>query len=783
MDRARFRLLDAVSSLLVRAAADGPLCVVLDDLQWADASSLLLLGFLARQLSGSALVIIGCYRDTEVGPGHLLRGLRAGVGLDTELVELGGLDQRAVARLITRLSSIDAGAGLVAQVYGRTAGNPFFVREVIRLMSARGALPHVEGRPAGIPDGVRQVVEHRLARLPQACARLLAAAAVAGQEVSSGVLVRSTRFAAGTVAELAEIAVRAGVLAEPVAASGPYRFCHDLFRETVYDGLDPTGRAVLHQRVGEALEQLRGGGQVGAAELAHHFLLAALGAGEGVVPDGDTALRYCVAAGVEASARLAYEDAVGHYRRALDGLGGAGLLGEQSRLALPLGRADALRRVGDGHAARQDYLQVTALARRSGQPVEVARAALGVQALGVESGASRDGCITLLEDALDLLPEQDSVLNAQVLAGLAREVYLSGADQRERATGLSAAAVQIAGRVGDDATLAMCLLAEHDTLWRPGTAARRHVIATEMAACARRAGDRGFEAEAWLLRASAGLELGDPAALVDLDEFVRLGTAVGEPHHTYLVLTRRATRAILVGEFTQAERLITEAGELAEAIGEPDAWNVQTRLWWELRSAQGRRGETEAQLRSVSLPHLKFWYQALLGLALLERGEPDEAIRAIGPAVQVRPELLPFPYVVAAQWAELGQAAAAAGLLEACARYYDVLLPLAGTTVVIAAAVGFGGAVDHHLGVLAAALGHHDRAVEHFERAASVHERLGARPWLALRRSSWPPRCTAEGWRRIGSGSRSWSNGPVGPRSSWGWPTSRCGCRNSRSRR
>jgi hypothetical protein len=110
-------------------------------------------------------------------------------------------------------------------------------------------------------------------------------------------------------------------------------------------------------------------------------------------------------------------------------------------------------------------------------------------------------------------------------------------------------------------------------------------------------------------------------------------------------------------------------------------------------------------------------------------------MRAIRPAVQVRPQDLPFPYVVAVQWAELSEAAVAAGLLDACQRFYDALRPHAGTTVVVAAAVGFGGAVDHHLGVLAAALGRADQAVRHLEDAAGAHERLSAWPWLARTRA------------------------------------------------
>jgi tetratricopeptide (TPR) repeat protein len=188
----------------------------------------------------------------------------------------------------------------------------------------------------------------------------------------------------------------------------------------------------------------------------------------------------------------------------------------------------------------------------------------------------------------------------------------------------------------------------------------------------------------------------------------------------------------MAGRFAEAERLITEAAVLAEAIGEPDAWNVHTRQMWQLRSAQTRRVESEARLLATTLPHLRFWYQALLGLVLLERGEHAEGLRAIGPAVLARPEQI--PYVLMVQWAELGEAAAAAGLPAAVQRYHDAMRPFAGTAAITAAAVGFDGAVDHHLGVLAAASGRLDDAVRHLEAAAVMHERLAAWPWLARTR-------------------------------------------------
>ena len=744
--RERFLLFDAVSSALARAASALPLLVVIDDLQWADVPSLLLLDFLAPRLPRAAMLVVGTFRDDAIREDPPRRSALADVRRHGKLIALSGLTEPDVATLMRAAGADGRDAALVADVSLRTAGNPFFVREVAQLLLSRGDAGGATATGGGIPEGVRQVAEQRLARLPQPCVAVLSAAAVAGRETGTDLLARVTGAENAVVAERLEQAVRAQVLAPPASPAGPYRFTHDLFRETVYDALNARARADLHRRVAEALEPSGADAIAGhPAELARHFLLAAVGLSSSSL--SVKATRYALLAAADAVGRLAYEDAVGDCSRALQELGMAGLLRDEDNLELLLNRADALRRAGKSALAREDYGQATRLACESAATAPLSRAALGVHALGVESGASRDACIDLLEEALDRYGDEDDALRAQVLAGLARELYLSRVDERVRAARLSDAAVDIARRVGDHATLATCLLAAHDTIWQPGTAARRRAIATEMASVARRAGDRAFEAEGCLLRASAGLELGDPAALAELADFVRIGTAVGQPHYAYLVLTRRAMAATMAGQFTAAERLLAEAATLAEATQEPDAWNVQTRLLWEMRSAQGRRAEIEASVKDVSLPHLRYWYDALAGLAALERGHRAKAARAITPAVQVRPEDLPFPYVVAAQWAELGEAAAAIGLLPACRRFYDALRPHRGTTVVIAAAVGFGGAVDHHLGVLAAALGRADDAVRHFEDAIVVHERLAAWPWLARTRAELASVLAARGRR------------------------------------
>ena len=321
--RERFALFDAVSSFLLTAARARPLLVVVDDLQWADTPSLLLLTFLARQVRTGPLLVMGTFRDDEVGADRRRGPLLAQACGMGEVIALTGLATGEVEQLIGSMTGTTAG-GLAADVFGRSGGNPFFVREVTQLLLSRGALEE-NAAVGGIPDGVRQVVAQRLARLPQASVTILTVAAVAGRDNSGDLLARVSGADIEQVAQRLDGAVRARMLVPPLGPAGPYRFTHDLFRETLYEGLTPSARAGLHLRVARALQVSQSNGSVvHPAELAHHLLLATIGQPGAPGSLADEAVRYGVLAAREAVARLAYEDAVGHVQRQLDGLAPAG---------------------------------------------------------------------------------------------------------------------------------------------------------------------------------------------------------------------------------------------------------------------------------------------------------------------------------------------------------------------------------------------------------------------------------------------------------------------------
>ncbi len=579
---ARFRLLDELTSVLLAASEDRPLAVVLDDLQWADPPSIHLLDFVARQLPAARVLVLGTYRDLDQPPNDPLAPLLADLAARGTVIPMGALSEDEVARLVATIVGGEPEPALVAAVRRRTGGNPFFVQQVTRLLLAQAGATDgpLTGESVGIPSGVREAIERRLARLSPRCVEVVTAGAVVGPEFTAGLLARVTGEPAGAVRDLLGEAARAHVLAGPTGPFRPYRFAHDLFRESIVEGLGGEVRARLHLRVGRALERERdAGGVVPPAQLANHFAQAGAGA-------ADAAGRYAAMAAAEATQRLAYEEAARQWARALEALEGSARPDSGRRTELLLELAAARRRAGDLAGSRQASLQATELARRAADAPGLARAALSLQAVGTRSWPSLvHELVPVLEEAADALGDQDTPLRAQVLASLARELAWNGMDVA-RAARLADTAIVTARRTGDRATLASCLLAQHNAGWAPGNAADRLALAGQIAELAGDGGDLELLAEARLLRTADRLELADPAFQVELAEFLQGAATLGQPRLDYAALARRAMQALLAGRLGEAERLVAEAATLGREIGEPDAEDVELAQLWELRSLQ-----------------------------------------------------------------------------------------------------------------------------------------------------------------------------------------------------
>ena len=593
-EAARFRLFDSLTGFLRTAAARRPLLVVLDDLHWADVPSLALLRFMSRELEGTGPLVVGSYRQSEVGQGHPLLAAVADLtrGQHRWLL-LGGLGQRDVASFVALVAGAEPSAELAAEVYRQTDGNPFFVTEVVRLLASQGRLdPAARGAAVlegGLPEGVRAVVAERLGRLSDDCRRILEVAAVVGRDFELRVLQPASGLDTERLLALLEEAEAVRVVGAVPDGLSRWRFAHALVREVLYEGLLAARRVHLHRLVGEALEAVYAADPgPHLAELAHHLVEAAPGSEETAAK----AVQMATLAGRRALEVLAWEDAAELFERALAALELTERPGPQQRCELLLAVGEARMAASDVPAARIAYQQAGELARRIGSPEALARAGLG---LGSEftSGIVDPAQVGLLEEALTALGEADSPQRARVLAGLARA--LVSTPQVERRLALSEDAVQMARRLGDPAALAAALFGRHLAIWgseRAEVAGERLAIATEVVGLAEQIGDRAMALRGRGLRRIDLLELGDLVGYdADLAAAERAAAELRQLRYRWQLPLAHATRALLAGRFAQAEELMEQGLAAGRRAGDQAVPNYYTGVIATLRFMQGRFGE------------------------------------------------------------------------------------------------------------------------------------------------------------------------------------------------
>jgi hypothetical protein len=708
---ARFRTYDMAATYLRERAVERPLAVVIDDLHWADVSSLRLLVFLARQLHDAAILVIGTYRDMEVAADdHPARPLLAELAGQAELLELAGLSAGEVGQLIEKVCGEPPPTALAQAVHDRTAGNPFFTRQVARLLVAQG-VPLDRAPVGGVPPAVGDVLLRRLARLSREVVDLLAAAAVIGRHVPIAMAGAVAGLPAEGAVQLVESAVRAGVLEQD--EPGRVRFSHDLFRDVLVSGLPAARRSALHLAVAELLEQ-NAGPAATSAEIAYHRGTAwPLG-------DRDRLIAALAEAGREATARTAFDEAAVHLRRAVEVAGGRAA----AEVELLCDYGDALRRAGHGEEAQAAWSTAAARARAAGDGIRLAQAAFGAHRVPTITESSRSSVIGLLEEALAALDEEQAAERWLLSASLARELADGPDRDLPRAVGLARDAVEAARAAGDAWTLAYALFALADVRWAPGTAAERLKIAEELAAAATAAHETELVLEAHLCRLVALLELGEPSFAVELATFTRLAEHAAIPRYVYLARSRQATAASLAGPLEAADQLIDQAAAYGERIGEPDTWAVQASQlaglayirhdWTRLSKLAVARGQ--ALTPPEFTLHLRAWLY-------LEAGDQAAAAALVA---SIPDWTTTYRWRHTAMLTSDAEIAAAVGDRNRCATRYEQLLPLAGEFAVVGAAVFTTGPVALQLGLLAAALGRRDDAAAHLDDAARRCDRLGA---------------------------------------------------------
>ncbi|MEV4454651.1 AAA family ATPase [Microbispora sp. NPDC049633] len=691
-----FRLYDAVTSALVAVSQSRPLVVVLEDLHWADTASLRLLEFAAQHTWFERVLLVGTYRDVEVeAADHPLRPLVLPLAARATTVTLTGLERDEVGALMTRAAGRDPSADLVAEVHRRTGGNPFFVEQTARLWRSGGSV-------TTIAPGVRDTLLRRLSLLPAPVVDLLVTAAVLGREFHRQVLAAVAAAPVLHVERLLDQAVAARLVVAKEAGGGEvFAFAHDLVRQTLYESLDEKAASRRHAAVVHAVDRSAGLAEhVLPADMARHVYLA----GDHVEPP--LAVDRLLSAARDAAARLATEEALGHYRRSLERAAVAGDPRRHVVIAIEFGRE--LYSWNDHDGGRRAFEEAAAVARESADSELIARVALSVYAAcGGEIGPL--GADLLREAHDELVRDGRPPDGGLSLDRLARDLAIHVA--------------VLARRGDDDEALAFSLWAYHDTIWGPGTAPERAALTGELLTLAHRTGDAEMESIAAALRWVALLEQGDPAYLAQFREFVALGGRTELPRIDIATVSDRSIIAALMGDFDEAESLLDEIAGHEHGHGH-FAYMLDHHRW-AVRMLQGRHDDLDEIHRALRRsPHP--CPGLLEAMTALHRGDGGAALRHLRdtmaggePRRSIQPLWLRFQAMVAA-WSRDP---------ELCERARTAIEPYVGGWAVSMYGWDIGGPVILLRALVDAAQERWDDAVDGFTAAWHSADLLLARPW------------------------------------------------------
>jgi DNA-binding winged helix-turn-helix (wHTH) protein/tetratricopeptide (TPR) repeat protein len=719
---ARLGLLDGFIELLDHMATRRPCVLVVDDVQWADSSSLMLLRSLALRRVDSGLLTIALCRDEEVEPPHPAVDLLAALEREesVEKVALGPLATEQSMDLLGTLGAGAAGDARLDELCRIAAGNPFFLRELYRHLRESGDLEP-------LPREVERLIVRRLEQRTPAAQRVVACAAVVGMEFRADLLRPLVEEETGSLDDALDELVRAGLIELPVHAGEPHRFAHALTRRAAYARIPAGDRARLHLALGERLEAAFYG-QVPAeraVQLAEHFDLASSAGGTA------RAFSYRMLAGEDAHRRLSFEEATRHLARAValfdaanppDGTAEEPAARDARRCELLISLATVARKAGDGTTTSQAWDAAIPLARRLDDPRYLARLVVAAPFVG-----SEDARLTALhEEALGRLGSEPTPLRAVALAGLAVRLR-DTLGTRARRTALLREALAITSEADHVDARFYVLDAFLSAMDQADLIPERLRHSTEMRAQAQATGGVWMTAQARAHRSAILLQQGRLAeALEEARDLAALAKRHPWPRVEWLATGVRFVELLLDGRLADAEECCLRAGELASQTRQPTGeMALATQLPVVLRE-QRRLGEVLGLIEAYVTEHPAFTWTLEIARSYLGDGE---ALRRLVTSVageraaMLRHESENFR-VVGLCW--LSDACAGLGHAEHADSIHAELAPYADAWAV--GGIGFYtfGSIRRALGNLDLLRGRPGRAVEELTRALEVHTQPGA---------------------------------------------------------
>lgn len=709
----RERPFDLIFSVLERLATNDPMLLILEDVNWADQTSLELLHHLAHRAPALPILIVATYRSDELNAGHPLRRLlgamaRERVGEDMRLAPLSRED---TAELLKGMFGTAPDPAFASAIWKRSEGNPFFIEEIVSMLGETEPIVPDSATAVAIertplPTTVSEAVLARVHALGERAVETLSAASVIGRTFEFEDLRQVQGMSELELLEVIEQLVAHQLLREEKAEGlDRYGFPHALMQEAMYESIISRRRRLLHRRVAAALERRSQHETPRLDELALHFRLGG---------DRARASEYARRAGDEAVRLRAWDDAAEHYEHALASLEESS--GDRARTAELLERlAGVAWRQSRATAGRQYAEDALRLRRALGHDEEAARLLRRLAALRIEQGDT-EGAGEALDEALRLLGAQSHSEQLGAIYDDLGRLSLERGDL-DRAESLLTHGLSLASRdsQGAEEVLALVSLGELSIL---GGQVSAGVARLDLALALLREGRRlpferlarvfsdgvrtlilGMEYDRALEWAEAARELCSRQGVVGMDAFF------SAMHAVIRTVTGRDEDTLDEVQKAVSELRRTDRAELREALR---ILGFIHRVRGETDAAQAAYAEAITQgerSRSVGL-----------GLVALAQGRNQEAAGILEAALRGIPPAQPLvarhllPYAV--------EALVAVGRIEDAAAYVDNAPEMIDTRI--------GNAQLHHArGLVRLAQGRADEAREQLAAAADAWDRIG----------------------------------------------------------
>ena len=320
-EQQRHYLFKNVAEFFERVSRVSSTVLLLDDLQWADNATLLLLQHLAPTLGEQPLLALGTYRDVELDVNRPFAEMLETLNRKrlAQRLNLKRLPAEAVDGMLAALGGASPPEALVVGIYRETEGNPFFVEEVYQHLEDEGVLHQDDGswRPEldlaelDVPEGVRLVIGRRLERVSADSRKVLTFGAVVGRGFSLDLLEAVGDVTGDALLTALEEAEQAYLIVASSRREARWDFCHALIRQTLAESLSVPRRQRLHLRVADAIETAAASPEAQASDIAYHLQQA------GSTADQAKTVRFLTLAGDQALEAGAFDEALRQFDGAL----------------------------------------------------------------------------------------------------------------------------------------------------------------------------------------------------------------------------------------------------------------------------------------------------------------------------------------------------------------------------------------------------------------------------------------------------------------------------------